>query len=74
VCADVRFLGSYPRADRVEPTMRRGTADTDFEAAAKWLSHLRANPPNPLLRVDHVQGVYMSEDRSVAAPWDSLAP
>lgn len=44
ICADVRFLGSYPRADGVGPTMRRGTADTDFEAAAQWLSHLRANP------------------------------
>jgi prephenate dehydratase len=44
ICADVRFLGSYPRADRVEPTMRRGTSDAEFEAAAQWLSHLRANP------------------------------
>ncbi len=41
ICADVRFLGSYPRADRVEPTMRRGTSDADFEAAAAWLSALR---------------------------------
>lgn len=41
VCADVRFLGSYPRVDGVAPTMRRGTSDADFEAAAKWLSALR---------------------------------
>ena len=41
ICADVRFLGSYPRADGVQPTMRRGTSDADFESAAKWLSALR---------------------------------
>ncbi|HET9188807.1 MAG TPA: prephenate dehydratase [Acidothermaceae bacterium] len=41
ICADVRFLGSYPRADGVQPTMRRGTSDVDFESAAKWLSALR---------------------------------
>jgi len=41
ICADVRFLGSYPRADGVAPTMRRGTADVDFEAAARWLARLR---------------------------------
>jgi prephenate dehydratase len=44
ICADVRFLGSYPRADGVEPTMRRGTSDADFDAAASWLTHLRADP------------------------------
>jgi prephenate dehydratase len=42
ICADVRFLGSYPRADGVQPTMRRGTSDADFTAAAAWLSDLRA--------------------------------
>jgi prephenate dehydratase len=38
-------LGSYPRADRVEPTMPRGTTDADFEAAADWLAHLRTGQP-----------------------------
>ena len=44
ICADVRFLGSYPRADGVEPTMRRGTSDVDFKAAAQWLTQLRTGP------------------------------
>jgi prephenate dehydratase len=42
ICADVRFLGSYPRDDdpaRVES--RPGTADVDFAAAAAWLDSVR---------------------------------
>lgn len=42
VCADVRFLGSYPRHDGKQPHVRRGTADTDFAAATTWLEHIRA--------------------------------
>lgn len=42
ICAAVRFLGSYPRADRAEPTTRRGTSDADFAEAAEWLRRLRA--------------------------------
>jgi prephenate dehydratase len=48
VCADVRFLGSYPRAtvpgaagDRPVPSPT-GTADADFADAAAWLARLRA--------------------------------
>lgn len=41
ICADVRFLGSYPRADAVPPTTRPGVSDEDFAAAAEWLAHLR---------------------------------
>ena len=41
VCADVRVLGSYPRADGVSPQVRPGTADGDFRAAAGWLARLR---------------------------------
>ncbi|MGP3979225.1 prephenate dehydratase [Streptomyces sp. 8N114] len=37
-CRAVRFLGSYPRADEQPPTLRSGTADKDFVAAADWLS------------------------------------
>lgn len=38
VCADVRFLGSYRRADRAEPAaLRTGSADADFAAAQDWL-------------------------------------
>ncbi|MDV3221044.1 prephenate dehydratase [Intrasporangium sp.] len=42
VCADVRFLGSYPRADGVRADARLGTADTDFDAARAWLAQLRS--------------------------------
>ena len=41
LCADVRFLGSYPRADGTPPTVRRGTSDDDFLEADGWLSRLR---------------------------------
>ncbi len=42
ICADVRFLGSYPRADDDVPEPRPGTADADFTDAAAWLTRLRA--------------------------------
>lgn len=42
VCAEVRFLGSYPRADREAPALRRGTSEQDFRSAADWLADLRA--------------------------------
>jgi prephenate dehydratase len=41
ICADVRFLGSYPRADGAAPTLRTGVADEDFRDAAAWLASLR---------------------------------
>jgi prephenate dehydratase len=41
ICEDVRFLGSYPRADRVVPTLSRGTTDKDFLSAATWLERIR---------------------------------
>jgi prephenate dehydratase len=41
VCADVRFLGSYPRADHGQTEVPRGTSDADFAAAAQWLTRLR---------------------------------
>ena len=34
ICADVRFLGSYPRADGKTPSLRLGVADENFTAAA----------------------------------------
>lgn len=43
VCAQVRFLGSYPRADGVEAHVLRGTGDPDFTEARTWLTSLR-NP------------------------------
>ena len=42
VSSDLRFLGSYPRADQVRPEIRRGTHDTDFAEASAWLSAIRA--------------------------------
>jgi prephenate dehydratase len=43
VCADVRFLGSYPRADHGQTEVPRGTSDADFAAAAQWLTRLRGD-------------------------------
>jgi prephenate dehydratase len=47
ICAEVRFLGSYPRATQpgerpVPPPV--GTADRDFAEAAAWLRALRGEP------------------------------
>ena len=42
VCAEVRFLGSYPRADGGRPDARPGTSDADFDRARTWLEQLRA--------------------------------
>jgi len=43
VCADVRFLGSYPRAGGGERPVPPppGTSDADFAEAALWLARLR---------------------------------
>jgi prephenate dehydratase len=41
LCADVRFLGSYPTADGSTPTERRGTGEEDFADAAAWVGELR---------------------------------
>ncbi|GAB3405896.1 prephenate dehydratase [Flindersiella endophytica] len=42
VCADVRYLGSYPRADGTRVTLRAGTTDEDFRGAEAWLAALKA--------------------------------
>ncbi|MGN6472769.1 MAG: prephenate dehydratase [Mycobacteriales bacterium] len=41
LCADVRFLGSYPAADPTPVKERTGTKDGDFTAAQKWVESLR---------------------------------
>jgi prephenate dehydratase len=41
-CADVRFLGSYPRADNQRSSDRVGTSAADFADAASWLGRLRS--------------------------------
>jgi prephenate dehydratase len=39
--ANLRFLGSYPRADRQPTLVRRGTSDEEFAEAADWLAEVR---------------------------------
>ncbi|MHB1612718.1 MAG: prephenate dehydratase [Actinomycetes bacterium] len=41
ICADVRFLGSYPRADGEVPAVRPGTSDEQFRDAQAWLAQVR---------------------------------
>jgi prephenate dehydratase len=48
ICSDVRFLGSYPQADPVEggpgePRRPGATSESEFAAAAAWLSRIRAS-------------------------------
>ena len=40
-CADVRFLGSYARADGIAPVERPGTSDLDFTDAHAWVERIR---------------------------------
>ncbi|WP_327088391.1 prephenate dehydratase [Nonomuraea sp. NBC_01738] len=42
ICDEVRFIGSYPRADKVSPQIKRGTADPDFTEAGDWLARIRS--------------------------------
>jgi prephenate dehydratase len=41
VCAEVKFLGSYPRHDGGRAQVRPGTSDAEFAQAAAWLGRLR---------------------------------
>ena len=41
VCADVRYLGSYARADGQEPILAESTTNADFAEAERWLQALR---------------------------------
>ena len=45
VCAEVRFLGSYPRSDGGRTQVRPGTSDSEFAEAAAWLARLRYGRP-----------------------------
>ncbi len=40
ICADVVFLGSYPRADGVRPEIARGFTDEDYAASRAWYARL----------------------------------
>jgi len=42
ICEDLRYLGSYPRADKVTPTTTATTADNSFKRANAWLAAVRA--------------------------------
>ena len=41
ICADVRYLGSYPRHDGVLPDLQPGVSDGDFAEANDWLAQIR---------------------------------
>jgi prephenate dehydratase len=42
ICADVRFLGSYARADKALPTLNKATEDKAFDTAENWLKRIRS--------------------------------
>jgi prephenate dehydratase len=42
ICADVRFLGSYPRRDGILGVIPNGRSDTDFAEARAWLDSIRS--------------------------------
>ena len=42
ICEDVRYLGSYPRADKIPPTTTKATTDESFVSADSWLAQVRA--------------------------------
>lgn len=41
ICEDIRFLGSYPRADKVAPTTTNATSDESFKSSNYWLEDVR---------------------------------
>ena len=41
ICEDIRFLGSYPRADKVAPTTTNSTSDESFKNSNSWLEEIR---------------------------------
>ncbi len=41
VCAEVLYLGSFPRLDGQAPAIRRGVADEEFAQAQAWLTRIR---------------------------------
>ena len=41
ICEDIRFLGSYPRADKVAPTTTRSSSDDSFKNSNNWLEEVR---------------------------------
>ena len=41
ICEDIRFLGSYPRADEQAPTSTQRTSDEAFAESTQWLKAVR---------------------------------
>ena len=41
ICEDIRFLGSYPRADKVSPTTTKSSSDDSFKSSNNWLEDVR---------------------------------
>lgn len=41
ICEDIRFLGSYPRADKVVPTTSKSSSDDSFKSSNSWLEDVR---------------------------------
>lgn len=41
-CSEVRFLGSYPKADRSPTAVRPSASEQAFQASAEWLANIRA--------------------------------
>ena len=41
ICEDIRFLGSYPRADKVAPTTTKSSSDQAFKSSNDWLNEVR---------------------------------
>lgn len=41
-CSEVRFLGSYPKADRSTSAVRPSASEQAFRASAHWLTEVRA--------------------------------
>lgn len=42
ICEQIRYLGSYPRADKVAPTTDKSNHDDVFQEAASWLVDIRS--------------------------------
>ena len=41
ICADVKFLGSYPRQDNAQSSVRDAVSDSAFQEADDWLAIMR---------------------------------
>jgi prephenate dehydratase len=68
VCAEVRFLGSYPRSDPGRTQVRPGTSDPEFAEAAAWLARLRYGRPLPAGADRTLTGTARSRGAAADAP------